>query len=131
MFALLEKQTANLKKYHPKAQMWMSPQAFHGAWLDEFHQIMSARPAWLSGVVHGPQVDDSPAELRALIGRDYGIRLYPDITHSHSAQYPVPDWDRALYATLWREPINPRPTDPLPFSLSTEGPLKIDGPASD
>ena len=24
--ALLEKQTANLRRYHPKLQMWMSPQ---------------------------------------------------------------------------------------------------------
>ena len=36
MMALLEKQTALLHKYHPKAQMWMSPQSFNGKWMEEF-----------------------------------------------------------------------------------------------
>src|SRR5205823_4831097 len=36
LMALLEKQTANLRKYHPKAQMWMSPQGFTAEWMDEF-----------------------------------------------------------------------------------------------
>ena len=29
LMALLEKQTANLHRYHPKAQMWVSPQGFN------------------------------------------------------------------------------------------------------
>ena len=28
LMALLERQTASLRKYHPKAQMWVSPQGF-------------------------------------------------------------------------------------------------------
>ena len=41
----------------------------------------------------------------------YPVRLYPDITHCWSCQYPVPDWDPALAACQGREPINPRPAD--------------------
>ena len=37
-------------------------------------------------------------------------RLYPDLTHSLTTQYPVPEWDRALAVTESRESINPRPT---------------------
>ena len=40
----------------------------------------------------------------------YPIRLYPDLTHSLTTQYPVPAWDRTLAITLSREAINPRPT---------------------
>ena len=31
LMALLEKQTASLRRYHPKAQMWVSPQSFTGS----------------------------------------------------------------------------------------------------
>jgi len=34
--ALLEKQTENLHKFHPKATMWMSPQGFTKDWMDEY-----------------------------------------------------------------------------------------------
>ena len=44
LMALLEKQTASLHKYHPKAQMWMSPQGFTKAWMDEFYAD-PARPS--------------------------------------------------------------------------------------
>ena len=47
MMALLEKQTQNLRQYHPQGQMWMSPQSFRQAWLDEFLDIMKGQPAWL------------------------------------------------------------------------------------
>jgi hypothetical protein len=45
------------------------------------------------------------------VPKRYGIRFYPDITHSLRSQYPVPDWDVAYALTLQREPINPRPMD--------------------
>jgi len=109
MMALLEKQTANLHRYHPKAQMWMSPQGFSKAWMDEFLAIMRAEPPWLTGVVFGPQQMYSVAELRERIPRRYPIRFYPDITHSIHSQYPVPDWDAAFALTEGREGINPRP----------------------
>jgi len=110
LMALLEKQTANLHRYHPKAQMWVSPQSFTQEWLDEFEDILrKEQPAWLSGVVFGPQVRVSLPELRKAIPAKYPIRRYPDITHSLRCQYPVPDWDLAYALTLAREPINPRP----------------------
>jgi hypothetical protein len=111
LMALLEKQTANLRKYHPKAQMWMSPQSFSGEWLEEFFGILKTEPKWLAGVVFGPQVRLSLEELRARVPERYPIRFYPDITHSLRSQYPVPDWDVAFALTLQREPINPRPVD--------------------
>lgn len=111
MMALLEKQTANLHRYHPKATMWMSPQGFDKAWMDEFYSIMRSEPAWLTGIVFGPQNRASLPELRAGIPKKYPIRHYPDITHSRHCQYPVPDWDTAYAATEAREVINPRPED--------------------
>jgi hypothetical protein len=108
--ALLEKQTANLRKYHPRAAMWVSPQSFSREWLDEFLAILKRdQPAWLGGVVFGPQTRMSLAELRAAVPTRYPIRHYPDITHSRQCQYPVPDWDPAFAATEGREGINPRP----------------------
>ena len=49
--------------------------------------------------------------MKKLINPSVQIRLYPDITHSFSCQYPVPDWDIAFAMTLGRECINPRPED--------------------
>jgi hypothetical protein len=49
------------------------------------------------------------ADLRAAIPKRYPIRHYPDITHSRTCQYPVPDWDVAFAVTQAREGINPRP----------------------
>jgi hypothetical protein len=112
LLALLEKETEELHRYHPKAQMWVSPQSFDRAWMDEFLDILKNRqPAWLSGVVFGPQVRMSLKELRAAVPQRYPIRHYPDITHSRQSQYPVPDWDAAYAFTEAREGINPRPID--------------------
>ena len=110
LMALLEKQTQNLHRHHPKAQMWVSPQSFNQAWLDEFLGILKdQQPAWLSGVVFGPQVRISLPRLRELVPKQYPIRHYPDITHSRQCQYPVPNWDVAYAVTEARECINPRP----------------------
>lgn len=111
MFALLEKQTASLKKFHPRARMWMSPQGFTGEWMEEFYGLMQQEPAWLSGIVFGPQVRDPLPLLRKKIPAKYPIRRYPDITHSMRSQYAVPFWDIAHALTSAREPINPRPVD--------------------
>ncbi|CAN5545226.1 hypothetical protein BH10PLA2_BH10PLA2_26350 [soil metagenome] len=111
MFALLEKQTANLHKFHPKAQMWMSPQSFDQKWMEEFFELIKQEPTWLSGIVYGPQVRIPLAELREKLPKRYPIRNYPDITHSQRCEYPVPNWDLALASTLGRESINPRPQD--------------------
>lgn len=110
LLALLKKQTENLHRYHPKAQMWVSPQSFDQSWLEEFIEILNReQPAWLSGVVFGPQVRVSLPRLRELVPKQYPIRHYPDITHSRQCQYPVPDWDVAYALTEARECINPRP----------------------
>jgi Glycosyl hydrolase family 67 N-terminus len=110
LMPLLEKQTASLHKFHPKAQMWMSPQGFSNEWMKEWFDIVDRKPAWLSGVVYGPQVRIPLPELRAKLPSQYPIRRYPDITHSRHSQYPVPDWDLAYATTEGRETINPRPT---------------------
>ncbi len=109
LMAFLEKQAELLRKHHPKAQMWISPQGFDQERVDEFLRLLREEPAWLTGIVHGPQVRLSTRELRAAVPSRYPIRLYPDITHSFDCQYPVPDWDLAFGLTEGREPINPRP----------------------
>ena len=111
LIALLEKQAASLRRFHSRAQWWISPQGFTREWMDEFLSILRQGPEWLTGVVHGPWVHMSPQEFRTLIPERYLIRHYPDITHTASCQYPVPDWDVAYALTLGREPINPRPCD--------------------
>ena len=110
MMALLEKQADNLRRYHPRAQVWASPQSFDEAWTNEFLDIIQReQPRWLAGVVYGPQTRlDLPA-LRKKIPERYPIRLYPDITHSVECQFPVPDWDVAYALTEGREVINARP----------------------
>ena len=111
LLALLKKQSASLRRYHPHAQVWVSPQSFDKAWLEEFYSLLDEQPAWLTGVVYGPQVRVSIAEMRARIPKRYPIRFYPDITHSWRSEFPVPDWDEALATTEGREVINPRPLD--------------------
>jgi hypothetical protein len=111
LFALLEKQAANLRQYHPKAQMWVSPQGFSAEWMEEFYGLIKQEPKWLDGIVHGPQVRAPLEELRKRAPARYPIRNYPDITHSMHCQFAVPDWDYAYSQTAAREPINPRPED--------------------
>jgi hypothetical protein len=110
LFDLLEKQAANLKKYHPQGQMWVSPQSFDRQQLDEFVGLVKAEPTWLAGIAAGPQVRVDLPELRKLVPARYPIRDYPDITHNRHCQYPVPDWDVAFALTIGREGSNPRPT---------------------
>jgi len=130
LLALMEKTKQVLNRYHPKAQIWVSPQGFDRpgrnrvGWLKMFIDILQTQqPKWLDGVVFGPQVEMSLAELRKAVPARYPIRRYPDITHSMSCQYPVAGWDPAFRATEGREPINPRPmsyamifTDLQPYS---------------
>ena len=112
LMALLERQAEILHRTHPHAKMWVSPQSFNESWLAEFIEILRRdEPAWLAGVVFGPQVRVSLPTLRDLVPERYPIRHYPDITHSRQCQYPVPDWDYAYAVTEARECINPRPVD--------------------
>ncbi len=109
LFNLLEKQTANLHRYHPRATMWVSPQSFTSEWMDEFFELVRKEPVWLTGIAYGPQVRIPLGDLRAQTPARYPLRDYPDITHSRHCQYPVPNWDLAYALTEGREAINPRP----------------------
>ena len=109
LMALLEKETEVLHRTHPDAEMWMSPQSFTPEWMAEFLEIMKGEPAWLTGLVYGPQNRIGLPELRAAVPAKYPIRHYPDITHSIRCQFAVPDWDVAYAITEEREVINPRP----------------------
>ncbi len=113
LFALLEKQKVELRKFHPKGEMWMSPQNFDATWFAEYLDLMKAEPKWLDGVVYGPWTRITIQELRTKIPQRYPIRYYPDITHTIHAEFPVPEWDVAIAVTQARESINPRPTDYL------------------
>lgn len=116
LLPLIEKQKKLMNRYHPRAQMWVSPQSFdlgdrkRDGWMTSFLDILqNQRPQWLDGVVFGPQVEMPLADLRAQVPARYPIRRYPDITHCRRCQYPVPNWDIAWRLTIDREPINPRP----------------------
>ena len=74
LMPLLEKQAASLRKFHPKAQMWVAPQGFSTEWLNEFYAIVRTEPKWLDGIVFGPQIRVSLAQLRKDIPRRYPIR---------------------------------------------------------
>jgi len=110
LMPLLEKLATTLRRYHPGAGLWVSPQGFSQEWMDIFLDYLRQRsPDWLTGVVHGPWVHMTTARLRELVPAKYPIQNYPDPTHCLSCQYPMPDWDIAYALTLNREPINPRP----------------------
>jgi hypothetical protein len=109
LLPFLEKQTANLRRYHPKAQMWVSGQGFNREELEEFLTLLRQGQDWLTGVVYGPQIRVSLADFRKAVPRRFPVRNYPDITHSRHCQYPVPDWDLAFALTEGREVSNPSP----------------------
>ncbi|MDP2337377.1 MAG: glycoside hydrolase family 20 zincin-like fold domain-containing protein [Bacteroidota bacterium] len=113
LFSWLEKEAVVLHKYHPNAKIWVSPQVFkpNKEWYAKFYRHVNKQYDWFGGIVYGPWIKTPLPEVKNLIKPSVQIRLYPDITHSYSCQYPVPDWDIALAMTLGRECINPRPQD--------------------
>ncbi|MCW3120089.1 MAG: hypothetical protein JWM28_4171 [Chitinophagaceae bacterium] len=113
LFAWLEKEATVLHKYHPNAKIWVSPQVFRPTqkWMDAFYSYVNRKYSWFGGVVFGPWIKTPIDSIRKLVDPSIPIRIYPDITHSLSSQYPVPDWDLAYAMTLGRECINPRPAD--------------------
>ena len=113
LFSWLSRVARLLNKYHPDAELWVSPQAFRPTkeWLDAFYRNVNENPDWFGGVVFGPWVKTPLPEIRRLISPNIPVRRYPDITHSISCQYPVREWDLAYAVTLGRECINPRPLD--------------------
>ncbi|MHC4574530.1 MAG: hypothetical protein ACYS76_10430 [Planctomycetota bacterium] len=110
-FPWMDKVAEVLKKYHPRAKIWVSPQAMQPTreWLDSFYRYVNRKPEWLGGVVFAPWVKTPLPEMRRIIDKEIKLRRYPDITHNVACQYPVKDWDLALALTLHRECFNPRP----------------------
>ncbi len=113
LFAWLGKMAVALNQFHPNAKIWVSPQVFKPdeKWFSDFFTHINSGYPWLGGVVFGPWVKIPLPELRKRVKAEIPIRRYPDITHSLSCQYPVPDWDVAFAMTLGRECVNPRPVD--------------------
>jgi hypothetical protein len=121
LMPFLGKLTATLRRFHPGAEMWVSPQGFSQEWMDEFVGILQRdSPDWLTGVIHGPWVHTTTAQLCELIPDKYPIQNYPDITHCLSCQFPMPDWDIAYALTEGREPINPRPRGQITIFARSE-----------
>ena len=113
LFSWLEKEAVVLHKYHPNAKIWVSPQVFKPSteWYRKFYSHVNKEYDWFGGIVYGPWIKTPLPEVKKLIKPSISIRLYPDITHSLSCQFPIPDWDIAYAMTLGRECINPRPED--------------------
>ncbi|MBZ5857597.1 glycoside hydrolase family 20 zincin-like fold domain-containing protein [Flavihumibacter profundi] len=113
LFSWLEKEAVVLHKYHPNAKIWVSPQVFKpsGEWYKKFYELVNREYDWFGGIVYGPWIRTPLPEVKKLVKPSVAIRLYPDITHSYSCQYPIPDLDLAYAMTLGRECINPRPDD--------------------
>ncbi|MEO5996860.1 MAG: hypothetical protein ABIN89_09015 [Chitinophagaceae bacterium] len=100
---------AELKKYHPKAGVWVSLQGFSDRQVDYFYGYLEKNnPDWLAGVVSGPGSPEL-SSTRFRLPAKYKHRDYPDITHSVRCQYPVQEWDQAFALTEGREVCNPRP----------------------
>jgi hypothetical protein len=109
LFAFLSRAAEVLRRSHPGATIWVSPQGFDAPRMDEFLSLVKEPPPWLHGLVFGPQVRLSLSELRKTVPASLPIRGYPDITHCRQCQHPVSDWDFAYAVTEGREAINPRP----------------------
>jgi hypothetical protein len=113
LFAWLEKVAEVLHQHHPNAKIWVSPQVFRPSqeWFDVFYSHVNREYDWFGGIVFGPWIKTPLSEIRKIINPGIPVRRYPDITHSLSSQYPIPEWDLAYAITLGRECVNPRPDD--------------------
>ncbi len=108
VFPYLEEISRLLVKYHPRAKIWLSMQGYEKPAVDYVHQwILEHQPDWLGGLVAGPSSPPIP-ETRARLPRRYGLRDYPDITHTVRCQWPTIWWDPAFALTEGREGANPR-----------------------
>ncbi len=105
----LEDLSKVLAKHHPRAKIWLSMQGFKKPQVDTVHTWINEKmPDWLGGLVAGPSSPPIP-QTRARLPQKYGLRDYPDITHTVRCQFPVVWWDAAFNFTLGRECSNPRP----------------------
>ncbi len=109
---LLAQLAPTVSRLHSGAKIWISPQGFTQEDLEYFLRYLATeKPDWVGGAVHGPWVNIRMSDFRERVPNRYPIRNYPDITHTLSSQFPVPEWDAALALTIGREPVNPRPVD--------------------
>ena len=105
----LEAISVELKKYHPKAGVWISLQGFSDEQVNYFYEYLGKyKPTWLAGVVSGPS-SPSMADTRFQLPKQYKHRHYPDLTHTVRCQYPTENWDQAFALTEGREVSNPQP----------------------
>ncbi|MCZ2482824.1 hypothetical protein G9H64_07630 [Aquirufa nivalisilvae] len=101
---------AELKKYHPKAGVWLSLQGFNDEEVNYFYDYLDQnKPDWFTGIVTGPSSPDL-ASTRFRLDKKYQHRHYPDLTHTVRCQYPTENWDQAFALTEGREVTNPQPS---------------------
>ncbi|MCL2195760.1 MAG: hypothetical protein FWB76_07410 [Oscillospiraceae bacterium] len=127
LFRRGESYSAAMRAVHPQATMWISAQMPHNSpqWPAQFKAELDKLPAWLDGVIMGPNHAFTTQEIRRAVPMQYDVRLYPDITHNLRCEYPVhytrDDWHFALASTLSRESVNPRPQEFAMLHRQTRG----------
>ncbi len=109
LFPLAAQEAAILRRYNPRAKVWISGQGFDQRRYEAFYERLAQQPAWLTGIFFGPQSRDPMEVQRAHIPARYPIQFYPDIGHVMHAQFPMPQWDPKFALTEGREPIDPQP----------------------
>src|SRR5690606_1010824 len=109
LLPLLKAKAKILRRHHPDAGMWVSPQGLGPEWMQSFFGALAGPDMdWLTGIVYGPGIRMSLADFRSRVPSRYPVRSYPDITHTFHCQYPVSGWDPAFALTEGREPIASR-----------------------
>ncbi|MBI4569319.1 MAG: hypothetical protein HY719_13065 [Planctomycetes bacterium] len=116
VYAALAKETFDLcKKYHPKAQCWLSNQKLSMGENRHLEQIAGegeAKTPWFSAVVWGPSSNNGTTlkTMRKRFPTAVGIPLYPDITHGVDCQYPLKGIDYSFKEVYRRDAPLFRPT---------------------
>ena len=107
----LEAVAAAVRRHHPNATVWWSPAGETAAWMDAWYAALetTAVKQWLTGVSWGPVILGSETQMLARLPLGYKVRLYPDICHTLTAMYPVPDWSFIWANTHGRQVVNPLP----------------------
>jgi len=102
-----------LRRVHPEAGVWVSAQELSTAGMAAFwRNVTQATTAGqLAGVVYGPHTRVPLWEFVASATAAGGtpVRMYPDITHTLSDQFPLPMWHRAWSLTHGRQTVSPLP----------------------
>ncbi len=109
MLRVLKRMHQRLQTIHPGCTLWFSPQELSLAELHELSELLAVDTPYLTGLVYGPWVHVSLAQLRAMIPERYPIRAYPDISHTRECQFPQASWHWPFAFTEGREMVNPRP----------------------